>query len=171
MLFRSNDKVHPKIAGPDQTAVLKNARFTKDKRIEKRYGMTSKSVTSTGAPPNTTAIGASSAPTKVFEHENQLCQINNGSLYSQIEGQDKWLFKGYALPVNVEIEAVQGGQNFFDTATVNGITVSIGQTLPFSNGYGTLIVKENSTGVIIKTDTTIYNPRKLVTFSGSIWVL
>lgn len=165
-----NDKIDEKIAGPNQTAVLRDARFTKDKRLEKRFGMTNKTTTSVNVPSGGVAIGTSLHPTKIFEHENQLCMINNGSLYSQLENQDKWLFKGYALPLNVSIEAVKGDYNLFDTATVSGITASIGVNIPYADSYGTIIVKENSTGVVMKV-TSIQNPVKLIAFSNALWVL
>src|SRR5690349_13498105 len=91
-----NTKTDDKIAGPDQMSIVTDGRFTQDKRVVKRNGLTAQGTSFQGDPGfiNPVAIAASGLKTKAFAHENQLCQVNNGNLFSQYEGQNKWVFKG-----------------------------------------------------------------------------
>jgi hypothetical protein len=157
-----NQKVDSKILGSEQMSSVKDCVFDKDEQIVKRYGQSAQGTTVQTSFPNPLAIGTFNSKTKSFAHENQLCQINGGALYSQNEGQNKWLFKGHCAQVGVTTTPIQSGTVFTDVVTVSGITVMMSAT--------SVLVREDQTGATIATNT-ISNGLRLVAFSSAVWVL
>jgi hypothetical protein len=157
-----NEKVDDKIAGPEQVTSIRDRVFDKEGRTTKRFGQSVKSTSVQTSFPNPLTITTSSVKSKTFAHENQLCLQNNGALYSQMSGQDKWQFKGHCLPVGVDVAAIQSGTAFTDIVSVSGTTVAA--------GAGYVYVKEDATGVVIAI-TAVSNVLRLVAFSNAVWVL
>lgn len=157
-----NEKIDDKVAGPDQTSVVKDCVINKEGRLQKRYGQTVKSTTVQTSFTNPLSITTSSYKTKTFAHENQLCQINSGALYSQMSSQDKWVFKGHCPQIGVSVNPVAQGVALTDIVTVSGITVAA--------GGGNVYVREDATGSTIAT-VAVSNILRLVAFTNAIWVL
>ena len=156
-----NQKVDDKILDSSQMTSVSDLVFDKDEQLVKRFGQTAQSTTVVSSFPNPLAIGASTFKTTSFAHENQLCQINNGALYSQTLGQNKWLFKGHCAPVQVSWTKQSTSAVFTDTVTLNGITVLAGPAY--------LYVVEDSTGNVLSK--TAGNYLKVIAFSGAVWAL
>lgn len=137
-----NSKSDSKIAQPDQSNVINDGRFDKDFRVVKRNGLVQQGTAVQGDPGfiNPVTMGTL-FHSKVFAHEDQLCQVNNGNLFSQFDQQNKWVFKGTCLPIDVNSKRVDANVNFRDAATVNGITVACGSQ--------TICVIEETTGNIL----------------------
>jgi len=161
-----NTKSDNKIGGPDEFASLQNARFDKESRISKREGLTSQGTTSQGDPGfiNAVAIGTCAIPTKVFAHENQLCMVNNGNLFSQYETQNKWIFKGTCVPLQITNKKIDSSVTFRDVASVSGITIAVG-------GQSIYVIEEATGNILTKTtlsgsETTL----KTAAFSNAAWV-
>ncbi len=161
-----NTKTDDKIAGPDQMGIVTDGRFTQDKRIVKRNGLTAQGTSFQGDPGFITpvTIAASGFKTKSFAHENQLCEINNGSLFSQYEGQNKWVFKGTLPTLGITNSKVDSTVTFRDVATVGGITITVG-------GQSIYVIEEATGNVLTKTtlsgsETTL----KIAAFTSAAWV-
>lgn len=166
-----NNKVDDKIAGPDQTSTLIDARFDKDKRLIKRRGLTAQSQAFQGNFAgeknfiNPVVLNSTSCKSNIFVHQDQLCLESNGSLFSQYDAQDKWVFKGTYTPIEINLSRLNANVNFTDSVTVQGVTVSCGSQ--------SIYVSEEATGSIIsKTDlaSTEFVLRP-VGFSDSAYVL
>ncbi len=146
-----NNKVDDKIAGPEQTSVLVNSRFDKDKRLQKRNGITAQALTFQGDFSgeknftNPIVLSSVSCRTKTFAHQNQLCLESNGNLFSQYSGQDSWIFKGTYVPISIDANRLATNVTFYDSVTVSGVVVSCGSQ--------SIYVSEERTGnIILKTD-------------------
>lgn len=139
----SND---PKVASSDQSAVLENARFTKDFRLVKRFGLSAQSQTFQGDPgfTNPVAFASGSAKSKTFAHEDQLCVINNGSLFSQYHASNKWIFKGTCVPLTISSYKIDTSATFTDVGTTAGITTAVA-------GATVVVFEESTQNIIAKT--------------------
>lgn len=142
-----NNKIDDKLAGPNQSSVLTDARFTKEGRLVKRNGITAKSQSFTPDPGflNPVVINSVSHKAAVFTHQGQLCEVTNGNFLSQYDAQDKWIFKGTYVPMEVNLNRLDANVIFSDTVTVNGITLSCGSQ--------SIYVTEESTGNIVSKTT------------------
>ncbi len=162
-----NNKVDDKIAGPEQTSVLTDARFDKDKRLVKRNGLTTQSQTFQGDPGfiNSVSFNVGSLKAAGFVHGNQICLENNGNLFAQYGSQDKWIFKGTYVPIEIDVSRLDSNVQFTDTVTVGSVTVSAG------GAY--IYVSEESTGTIIsKTQLTGTEVAlRLIGFNSAAYVL
>lgn len=162
-----NTKTDDKISNPDQASIITDGRFDKDFRIVKRNGMTQQGTAFQGDPGfiNPVAFGTGTMPSKTFAHENQLCVVNNGNLFSQFEGQNKWIFKGTYVPVQITSKKIDANITLTDVVTVAGVTVAIGGQ--------TIYAIEEATGNVIKktalsgSETTM----RAVAFSNAAWIL
>lgn len=142
-----NNKVDDKIAGPEQTSQLVDARFDKDKRLTKRNGLTAQSQTFIGDFSgeknfiNPVVLNSTSCRASTFVHQNQLCIESNGNLFSQYTNQDTWVYKGTYVPMEININRLNANINFTDSVTVGGVTISCGSQ--------SIYVSEEATGTII----------------------
>lgn len=160
-----------KISGPDQMTVVRDGRFTQDKRIVKRGGLTAQGTTTITSFPNALPLGTSSLNTKVFAHENQLLLENQGALYSQYEGQNAWAFKGNYFPIGVSTAKISGTIAFVDSVTSNGMTALASAGTSSSGSTANVIyLREDATGNIISSST-VTSVYRLLAFTNAIWVL
>jgi hypothetical protein len=162
-----NQKVDERIQAQNQMTMVKNRFFDKEGALRKRYGQTAQGQTIQTDFPNPLGFAAN-GKSKVFEHEDQLCVLNNGALYSQIKSQNKWAFKGHAMPVEVSAKKLASNITFIDTVTVGGVTVAVSSTYVY--------VIEDQTGNILKKTLITTNPSadfvlKLVAFSNAVYAL
>lgn len=161
-----NNKIDDKIAGPDQTSTLVDARFDKDKRLVKRNGITAQSQNFINDPNFMTSVTFSSAGhrSKVFAHGNQLCIANNGSLFTQYQGQDKWVFQGTYVPMAINLNRLDANVQFFDTVTVAGVTVTI-------SSQSVYVSEESTNSIISKTPLISEVGLRSLGFQSSAYVL
>lgn len=163
-----NNKVDDKIAGPNQTSSLQNARFDKEGRLTKRSGLTTQGQTIQGGIASVNSVSFISSSTvlsKVFAHEDQLCVIQNGNLFSQYKAQDSWVFKGTYVPLSITPTRLDATIAFTDSVTVGSVTVA--------SGGDTVYTVEEATGTLVGQSILTGGEKavRLIGFSDTAWVL
>lgn len=160
-----NQKTDDKISTPDQMSTVLDAKYDKDKRLVKRNAILACGNTILSQPGFINSVSFNTGHlSKTFAHEDQLCVVNNGSLFSRYADQNKWIFKGTVVPLSISTKSF-GSFSFNDAVTVGSISIA--------GGKQNVLVFEEPTGNIISNNSVIGSETvlRVLGFSSSAYVL
>lgn len=148
---------------------IKDAYWSKDGEVNKRYGTTQLPTNVLSNYPSPFAIGATDIANYCFSYRNQLLLQNKGALYSWASDQEVWNQIGYHYPVEAKTDPIvsNGGfQSYQNVGRIPGVTV---YGYIYTNAIGQsevhYTVQDETTGSYIAFDQPI--PQTLVT-TGTI---
>ncbi len=155
-ISQENDQ---KVADQDTFEYAQNVRRDRLRRITKRYGTEQLPTDVVTTFTNPLSIGTSPIASSVHEHGDQLLLQNKGGLYSYIDDEGAWSFKGNYYPLTARTETVVATSEFLarpNLGRFNGYSIYVYvERVGIAGGALKVRTIDDSTGNPLRPDQTI----------------